>query len=295
MDWENSYELNKEVFLSMPKFGVYLLLTFTLLTLLPTAEAGKLAERRALKKQCKDEYTQCKKEGSRSECYQEKKACRRENGVSLGDDLKFFFTEAKEILNKTLGKVKIARGEDQENGYYTKITLEAAYLKFMPSLTVQHENFDSYVTIPDDSSNKHLEFYIYDSDLKLDNYVMQLQTTPGRKFPKFFDGRTFDFLTGVQFTAKNGKAYQFYFDSVHDVFGTFLPSKIVGEAIKTVNYVKNYLPYVGALLPDVTTIPFNLKYEGVKVGRASLIAQKSFENSSGVVVLFDHAVIAQSF
>jgi hypothetical protein len=49
------------------------------------------------------------------------------------------------------------------------------------------------------------------------------------------------------------------------------------------------------LLPDVTTIPFNLKYEGVKVGRASLIAQKSFENSSGVVVLFDHAVIAQSF
>lgn len=281
-------------FLSLRNFYVFAF-SFSFLLTINSAEAGKLAERRALKKQCKDGYNQCKEEKSKSACFQEKKDCRRENGVSIGDDVKFLLGEAKEILNKTLGKVKIAREEDAEFGYYTKISLEAAYLKFMPVLSVQHPDFQSYVSIAEDTKTKYLEFYIYDSDLKLDNYVVPLQTTPGRKFPRFFDGREFDFLTGVQYSAKNGKAYQFYFDSAHDVFGTFLPSKIVGEAIKSVNYVKSYIPYVGMLLPEVTTVPINLKYQGVKVGRASLIGQKSFENSAGIVVLFDHAIIAQTF
>ncbi len=286
-----------EVILGVRKFhfSLFVLYIFTTVRISITAQASSWSERRDLKKMCKETYKECKKERARRECNGEKRDCRIENGVNFGADLKFLFGEAKDILSKVLGKVQIKRGEDPFYGFYTQISIEAAFFKFAPGFTVNHPEFQSYVTLPEATSDKYLHFYIYDTDLKLDNYVTQLQTSPGRSFPRFFDGRVFEFLTGVEFVSKSGRGYQFYFDSTHEIFGSFLPSKIVGEAIKGVNFVKNYFPYISALVPDVNTVPINLKYEGVKIGRASLLSQKSFQYSSGVVVLFDHNVIRTTF
>jgi hypothetical protein len=290
---------NTEVILSVRKLlfsflklsQLTFLFLFVSLMLTNSAQAGAWKERRDLKKMCKESYKECQKENSKKECYDEKRQCRIDNGVNFGADLKFLFGQAKDIITRALGKVDIKRGEDPTYGYYTQISVEAAYLKFAPGFTINHPNFQSYVTLPETTETKYLHFYVYDSDLQLDNYVTQLQTSPGRSFPRFFDGRVFESLTGVEYVTQSGKGYQFYFDSTHDIFGSFLPSKLVGEAIKGVNFVKNYFPYISALVPDVNSVPFNLKYQGVKIGRASLLSQKSFQYSSGVVVLFDHNVI----
>jgi hypothetical protein len=260
-----------------------------------SAYGGELADRIALKRMCKAQYKACKLEKPRKVCRAEKKQCRRDNGVAFGDDLKFIFGKAKKIIQTALGKVKIERGEDDEYGQYTKLTVEAAYLYFAPRIEYHPPQLQSYVLLPEQPGVKVVEFYVYDSDFGNGNFVQELQTSPGRQFPPFFDGRVFDVLTGVQLTTKKGKPYQFYMDLNNQVFGSFLPSKLVGRAIQALNFVKNYFPYIRDFVANVKYVPINLKYKSVKIGRATLLSQSNFENSAGFVVLFDHQVIKETF
>ena len=44
-------------------------------------------------------------------------------------------------------------------------------------------------------------------------------------------------------------------------------------------------------LPNLNSVPVNLKLEKEKVGRVSLLSADEHGNNSGIVVLFDHAQI----
>ncbi len=248
-------------------------------------------ERRDLKKMCKNEYKVCRKGESRKVCRVQLKQCRVDNGVAFKDDLKWFGAKVKDFVKKAAGVIDVKYGVTEDVGEYLKVSFKSENFSRVNDFYFQPEGLRSSIEIlPDAEGVKDLAFRVYLNDLEDNSLAMPLQTTEGRSFPKFIDGIRYESLFGVPFQVAGKENFQFYLDPAKKMVGVFMPAPLSGKMIQFFNDTKNKIKIkeleLGKMIPDINSIPANIKVRGVKVGRFYFLAKDENGENSGVMLLF---------
>ncbi|MFW5887925.1 MAG: hypothetical protein ACOCUH_03930 [Bacteriovoracia bacterium] len=250
-----------------------------------TAEAGW---RREAKKMCRQEYRECRKEHSRRFCRQERRKCKRENHVSFKDDIRWIGNKLKGIVKTAVGYVDVKYGVHEEFGDYLRISIEGGAFKQLDNFFYSPEEINSYLEIVPgmDEKKKELAFIVYLDDLENHDVAEQLQTSEGRSFPKFIDGIRHESVFGRKFFARGSQEHHFYLDPAKGLVGMFIPGELGGNVIQFFNDTKNKVK-LGQMIPNINSIPVNIKFKKQKVGRLSLLSDDDQGQRSGYVLLFD--------
>lgn len=273
---------------TMNVWGSFLFLLATLSFAMPTQAHAQ--SRKELKKMCREQFKQCKKSNSRKYCRKQKKQCRKDNKVTFKDDLKLFQEKLFNFAQKVAGTVELSLDTDENKGEYIEVKVHTKLQVDMGDIAYYPNNYDSHVSFQDNGEYKDFVLRVYTSDLENHGVGEELQTSEGRSFPKFIDGVRYESLYGEEIKTKKS-FIQLYFDGEKQMFGLFIPSPFIGTSLSKVNEIKNKIPVIGQLLPNINSIPVNVKIQKEKVGRVSLLSADSEGNNSGVVLLFDHAAI----
>lgn len=267
----------------------YIMMMTMSLTIAHGAQAADSPYKAALK-QCKTEFKTCKKsEVQKKVCRKEFRKCKDDNDVQFKDRLRRF----KEKLSAA---IEIEIKKDAELGEYMHLNVLSKALKKVPTFKQAISGMDSFVAVEQRDETKVFNLTIYNNDLGT-HAGEKLQITEGRQFPKFINGQKYDDLFGKKFKVGNIENFQAYYDVDHNVAGAFMPAKVAGSLINvlntakdaTINWIKGYLG-LGALpvgIEDINSIPVNLKVEGQKVGRISILSEDKNGKNSGVVILVD--------
>lgn len=254
------------------------------------AHATDGMSRRDLKRMCKEQFKECKKDQSTRVCRKQKKQCRVDNKVTFKDDIKHFKQQILNFGKKAAGHVQIELEEDNIGEYIT-LRFISKKIKNIGDFTYIPRDMYSHVSIRQDEDGAKLEFKVYTKDLEKRGVGQELQTSVGRLFPKFIDGVKHESLWGEVARIAGGDV-QIYFDPDKKLFGAFIPSAEVGQFISWVNETKNSTKYL-SWLPDLNSIPVNIKLDKTKVGRVSVLSRDSNGVNSGIIILFDHSKIVE--
>lgn len=254
------------------------------------ASEANAQSRRELKRMCRDQYKQCRKENSRKQCRKEKRQCRKDNGVTFLDDIKNIKNKLNVFAQKVASHVEFTLGNDENKGEYIEVKVMTKLNVDMGDLSYYPANYDSYISFAEGNGTRDILIRVYTSDLEERGIGEELQTSPGRSFPKFIDGVRYESLYGEPLKVAKKEGYQVYFDGEKKIFGVFIPSGVVGQGISKLNELKNKTKWT-SWLPNINSVPVNLKLQKERVGRVSLLSNDEHGNNSGIVILFDHAQI----
>lgn len=266
----------------------FLLLGLLFSMVLPSTANAQ--SRKELKRMCREQFKECKKSNSGKVCRKQKKQCRIENGVTFKDDLKVFNDKLFNFAQKVAGTVEITLDQDQSNQEFievrvhTKLNLDVGDIAYYPN------NYKSNISFSSNDEYKDVVLKVYTADLERHGVGEELQTSEGRSFPKFIDGVKYETLYGEEIKTKSSFV-QLYFDAEKKMFGLYIPTPFVGQSISKLNELKSKIPVVGKIIPNINSIPVNIKLQKEKVGRISLLSNDEQGTNSGVVVLFDHQAI----
>ncbi len=270
------------------------LFSFVLSSTYGEAYAGT-PSRRELKQACKSDFDGCKSAGTKaSECRKEKRDCRKENGVTFVDDLIYAKTQVQVLIRKVLENVTLELGEDPDLGEYIELDVQSGKLNGLSDFDFVPGQLKSSVGIGHVNGKAEVRIRVYTYDMEHSTGASELQTSPGRKFPRFLGGRVFDSLFGYAFAVGGTSGYQFYIDPKEKVIGVTIPSGAVGQLLSEVNSLKNQIKYVKDIVPNFNSIPLPVTYNKHKVGRISLLSSDSNGKNSGVVILFDHTALVNA-
>lgn len=261
---------------------------------LSTAYAGS-PTRRELKEACADDFDGCKAAGTKaSQCRKDKRDCRKENGVRFIDDLILAKTKVQVVIRKVLENVTLELGEDAELGEYIELDVQSGKLNGLSDFEFVPGQLKSSVGIGHANGKAEVRIRVYTYDMEHSTGASELQTSPGRRFPRFLGGRTFESLFGYAFGVAGTPGYQFYIDPKEKIIGVTVPSGAVGQLLNEVNSLKNQIKYVKDIIPNFNSIPLPVVYNKHGVGRISLLSSDSTGKGSGVVILFDHTALVNA-
>jgi hypothetical protein len=248
--------------------------------------------RKDLKRLCKEQQQICKKENKNKTCRKIKKECRIQNKVTLKDDIKHVKEQILNLGNQVARNVEMELSHDN-TGEYILIRFITKRLGRINDMTYIPHGMHSHIAIINHIENQHVEFKIYTHDLESNQVGEYLQTSPGRIFPKFINGKRYQQLFGQQFSFAGVDNYQIYFDPKNKVFGMFIPQDLSGSFIDWLNNLKEQLGQIGTILPNINSIPVNIKLNKQKVGRVSMLAYDQNQLNAGIVILLDHSEVKQ--
>ncbi len=246
----------------------------------------KAQSRRELKRMCRQEFRLCKESNSRKFCRAEKRQCRKENGVTLKDDLIHVKNKVVAAAKQLTDHVEVFLQEDL-NGEAVLVRIKLKGVKNLQDIEFSPKDTLSKIKGYYLDSLYLIDILLYTKDFEKGGFGVPLQTTEGRRFPRFLYGQYFNELTGKQLN----KGHQFYLDHKHGIFGVFVKSKGVGNAMEKINDLKHLAPKIAPFIPEINSIPINVKVHKEKVGRISILSNDEGGENSGVVVLFDHSLL----
>jgi hypothetical protein len=249
---------------------------------------AQAASRKELKQMCRQEFRECKKDNNNAYCRKIKKECRVENKVTFKDDLIYAQEQILKVGKKIADHVQMDLSQD-DLGEFITIRFISKKVGDFGDITYIPNGMYSHVVIYNDGKEQKIEFKIYTKDMEQRNIGEELQTSEGRLFPKFINGVKFESLWGQEIGAKN---FQVYFDPEKKIVGMFIPSQVAGKLMNWLNQVKNSIKYVKDVIPNINSIPVNIKLEKEKVGRVSILSEDKNQTNAGLVILFDHAKIS---
>ena len=235
--------------------------------------------RRDLKKMCKEIKKECRSEGgSRKECRQLWKECRSENGVTFKDDLNL-------VKRALADSVHISKGEDELGDYY-QVQVRTKKLARFSEFSFSPNGIQSKIELVQTKGQQLINFTVYQHDIYQNINLTNLQTSQGRSFPRFYDGRIFDSLLGVSYQMPQGQKVHLYLDPVHSIFGLYIEGHIYGNAFNWVNNLKKSVKWL-SFIPDITHVPFAIKVRKEKAGRIYALAFDEAGENAGVLLLLD--------
>jgi hypothetical protein len=268
------------------------LLFLLAITTMVMPQHANAQSRRELKKMCRQQFKVCKKSNSRKFCRKQKKQCRIDNGVSFKQNLEYFKGKLFNLTQKVVGAVEFTLDSDDFRGEFIEVTIHTKMKLNMGDLAYFPNNFDSYIAFLNNGEMKDFVLRVYTSDLEERGIGEELQTSVGRSYPKFIDGIKYETIYGEEIQGKNN-SFQLYFDAEKKLFGFFIPSPFVGDGITKLNELKAKIPYIGSAIPNINSIPLNIKIQKEKVGRFSLLSADAEGKNSGLILLFDHAKLKE--
>jgi hypothetical protein len=195
--------------------------------------------------------------------------------------------QRKELHSLVKGgkKVSYELGED-ENGEWVRLFITGKIINKVGDfkLDVSEKGIYSNVGVVTVGDHKELQLQIYTSDLEGFTPGQDLQTSPGREFPRFF-GTRHQTLWGVPF--KQNK-YHMYLDAGTGIFGVYANIDGVGNLINKVNDFKNKIPVIQDIIPNINSLPVPLKIKKKKVITIYALAHDANNERGGLVLLVDH-------
>jgi len=248
--------------------------------------------RSELKKFCRQQQKICKQNHNNKTCRQIKKECRIDNKVALKDDIKYFKEKILDLGNQVAKNIQIELSTDH-HGEYIILRFITKRLGQINDLTYIPNGMNSHIAIINQVQSQHIEFKVYTKDLEQNQIGEYLQTSQGRTFPKFINGKRYQTLFGERFSFAGIDNYQVYLDPKEKIIGLFIPQNLSGGFINWLNKLKNQLGQIGQALPDINSVPLNIKLNKKKVGRVSVLAYDQNQANSGLVILLDHNLIKQ--
>ena len=248
--------------------------------------------RSELKKICRQQQKICKQNHNNKTCRQIKKECRIDNKVALKDDIKYFKEKILDLGNQVAKNIQIELSTDH-HGEYIILRFITKRLGQINDLTYIPNGMNSHIAIINQVQSQHIEFKVYTKDLEQNQIGEYLQTSQGRTFPKFINGKRYQTLFGERFSFAGIDNYQVYLDPKEKIIGLFIPQNLSGGFINWLNKLKNQLGQIGQALPDINSVPLNIKLNKKKVGRVSVLAYDQNQANSGLVILLDHNLIKQ--
>lgn len=232
--------------------------------------------RKELRQICREAFKKCKETNSRKECRRERRACRKEYGVTFWDDIKNIFRKDNE-------KVQFVLARDG-NGEFIQVRVQIDAPADLDDFQFNYPNVASNISIGSEGSKLNIDLSVYASDFGNNIFGHQMQTSQGRSFPKFIDGQRYTSLRGDYLF--NG--HQFYIDEQTNIFGIFIVSRLVGHGMDWLNDIKYKLGKFGGLIPHINSIPVGLKAKGHIVGRFYTLSPDNEGGNPGILVLFDY-------
>ncbi len=256
-----------------------------MVTLFPTESNAQA--RRELKKMCRQQFRECKKEHSQKYCGQLKRECRRENELSFADDLELVKNKVLDWVQHCISNVEVKYGDHEEHGEYLRFVIEGNKISNMNDFYYSPVDYNSYLEVLDRDFNGEKEIYVvlFYSELEQHELTGPLQTTDGRLFPRFINGIKYPYIYGLPFQI-SGQTYHFYIDMEQNLVGLFVPNEVAGGFITFLNDIKNRT-LLGRMIPNINSIPVTIRKDSEPIGRLSVLSDDYSGENSGYVVLFD--------
>ena len=132
--------------------------------------------------------------------------------------------------------------------------------------------------------------HIYKNDIYENVDAFPLQTSRGRHYPKFYDGRVFESVIGLPFIVGKNKMAHFYLDPENHVFGFYIEGDVSGNVFRWLNNLKNRVKWL-RWIPDLNHVPFNVKVEKEKVGRMYALGYDDNGKNAGFLLLLDEEAL----
>lgn len=187
----------------------------------------------------------------------------------------------KNDLEKIASTVEIQYLTDQNQESYFLIAIQLKD-SGVPDFSVAVPETSTTLSIHDNGSGRTLSFVVYEKDLQVYTPYEKLSMPENRIFPINIDGKIYGTVLGHR-EIFGGEIMDCYLDGSKDMFGGYVSFEQAGEAINSINALKDQSKYL-AFLPDLKHVSAPILYKGKLLGDVSLVGYDVHSKNSGLLI-----------